>query len=114
MEQDRRRFPRLKTPVLCRPAGLFLRLFAGRQERPTQDISMGGARIYSDDPVKVGTRLEMELFLPAGSNLVLQAQVAWVEELPPGGPAAFDVGLRFDELKEADKARLETVIAPEE
>jgi hypothetical protein len=105
--RERRQFPRLKAPVLCRPTGLILRLL---QPRQTIDISLGGVRIFSDDPVNVGTRLSLELFLPDESTLDCKAEVVWVEELPPGEPARFDVGLRFTELHDADKARLGQVI----
>ncbi|MBS2022792.1 MAG: PilZ domain-containing protein [Deltaproteobacteria bacterium] len=113
MESDRRKFPRLKAPVLCRPAGLLLRLFAPSQERRAIDISLGGMRIFSDDPVKQGQRLELELFLPSGPNVVCKAEVAWVEELPKDAPARYDVGIRFTELREQDKARLGEVLAAE-
>ena len=44
MKQDeRRRFPRLKAPVFCRPAGLR---FHGSGE--TLDIGLGGARIFAE------------------------------------------------------------------
>ena len=109
MDQDRREFPRLKAPVLCRPAGFLLRLL---QPRQAIDISLGGVRIYSDDPVKVGSRLELDLFLPGDANATCKAEVVWVEELAPGAPALYDVGLRFTEIAEADKARLAQVLEP--
>ena len=110
MSADRRQFPRLQAPVLCRPAGLLLRLL---QPRQAIDISLGGMRIYSDDPVKLGSLLELDLFLPDHAGCTCKAEVVWVEELPPGAPALYDVGLRFTELAEADKARLAGVLQPE-
>jgi hypothetical protein len=96
--------------VLCRPTGLIIRLL---QPRQTIDISLGGVRIYSDDPVNVGTRLSLELFLPDESTLDCKAEVVWVEELASGQPARFDVGLRFTELHETDKTRLVEVLGDE-
>jgi PilZ domain len=107
MVQDRREFPRLKAPVLCRPAGLLVRLLHPRE---TIDISLGGVRIFSDDPVKVGALLSLDLFLPDQSTVVCKGKVVWVEELPPGAPALYDVGLRFTELTDTDKGRLSQVL----
>ena len=110
MNDDRRQYPRLEAPVLCRPAGLLLRLL---QPRQAIDISLGGMRIFSDDPVKLGSLLELDLFLPDQTTVTAKAEVVWVEELPPGAPALYDVGLRFTELAEGDKARLAQVLHPE-
>ena len=107
MSQDRRQFPRLQAPVLCRPAGLLLRLL---QPRQAIDISLGGMRIFSDDPVKIGSLLELDLFLPDQTSVTSKAEVVWVEELPAGAPALYDVGLRFTELSDADRARLALVL----
>lgn len=107
-EQDRRHYPRLRAPVLCRPAGYRL---AGTGE--TLDISLGGARIYSDEFTPAGTPLELELILPDGDSAVCRAEVAWIETLPEGSPAKFDVGLRFTQLSAAVRARLGRVLAVE-
>lgn len=102
---ERREFPRLNAPLFCRPRGLSI-----FKERPPRDVSLGGARIYSDDPVRVGTRLEIELFLPDGTSVTAGVEAVWVDELPPNAPARFDVGLKFLELKLEDKARLALVL----
>jgi c-di-GMP-binding flagellar brake protein YcgR len=104
---DRREFKRLHAPVFCRPVGGFS-LFSGR--RKPIDISLGGMRIYSDDDVKKGTRMELELFLPDGSTVTCQAQVMWTEALPVGGPARYDVGVQFIDVKPDDRVRLEDAL----
>ncbi|GAC1340609.1 MAG: hypothetical protein NVSMB23_11110 [Myxococcales bacterium] len=108
--QDRRQFPRLKAPVLCRPAGL--RLSSSTSE--TLDISLGGARVYTDDDTAPGTPLELELIFPDGSSAVCRAEVVWVEPLGTGAPARFDVGLRFTELPDDVKTQLAQVLSAEE
>lgn len=108
-EVRRRQFPRIKAPVLCRPAGLRF-----HNTGETLDISLGGARVYSDDETAPGTPLELELVFPDNSRFVCRAQVVWIEPLPDGAPARFDVGLRFTELPEDAETQLARVLAAEE
>jgi c-di-GMP-binding flagellar brake protein YcgR len=112
---DRRKFRRLKAPVFYRPVGLsFLRRLRGKDDREQAiDISLGGVRIYSDDELKVGSRLELDLFLPDDTTLATKAVVVWVHELPSGGPAKYDVGVRFDEMDDSDQQRLSHVLDEE-
>ncbi len=90
---ERRRYRRIQAPVFCRPAGL--KIMSKRQE--AVDVSRGGVRIYSDEPMKVGDRLTLELFVEGAGDdeVTFQAMVAWVEKLPKGAVARFDVGLKF-------------------
>ncbi len=104
--KEKRAFPRLNAPVLCRPRGLAL----FRSRRPL-DLSLGGVRIYSDDKVRVGARLEIELLLPDDTSVTAGVQVAWVEPLEQGAPALYDVGLRFLDLTLEDQERLASVLA---
>jgi PilZ domain len=106
---DRRQFPRIKAPVFCRPAGLR---FGNAGE--TLDISLGGARVYSDDETAPRTPLELELIFADNSSVVCRAEVVWIERLPSGAPARFDVGLRFTELAGDAAAQLARVLSPEE
>ena len=57
------------------------------------DLGLGGMRVYSDDPLKIGARFEVELFLPDSSSVTCLTEVMWIRELPPGSPAVYDVGL---------------------
>ena len=77
------------------------------------DISLGGMRIYSDEEAEIGAMLVLELFLPNGPVLTCKGQVAWVERLPAGAPALFDVGIHFTDFTEGDHARLAAVLAAE-
>jgi hypothetical protein len=87
---DRRKFPRVSAPVFCRPIG---RPLFGR--RRATDVSMGGMRLYADEAPDVGDRLELELFLTEEKSAVCQVEVVWVDKLPEGSPALFDVGVKF-------------------
>lgn len=104
---DRRKFRRVKAPVLVRPA----RKVTDLALRRVGDISEGGFRAYSDDRHAVGSRLEVELFLPEGESAVALAEVVWQEELPPGAGARFDVGLRFVEARREDLKRILALLA---
>jgi c-di-GMP-binding flagellar brake protein YcgR len=86
---ERRRFPRLKVPVYYRSA----RLFGPR--KPAHDVSLGGIRIFTDDALTVGKRLEIELFLPDGGSLTIDVRVAWVRSLTHDDFAQYEAGLEF-------------------
>ena len=105
---DRRKFQRVDAPVFCRPIGQPL---FGR--RKAVDVSLGGLRIYADDPPKAGDRMELELFLPDQTELVCTVEVVWVDDLPEGSPARHDVGVKFVFIHPADHERLQTVLKPE-
>jgi len=107
-EHERREYKRVQAPVYCRPAGIALKFLQPKQ-RPL-DISLGGVRIYSDEPVKKGTKLELELFLPDASSVTFKVEVVWIDELPPGSPAKHDVGLKFIDIRAEDRARLGAVL----
>lgn len=91
--------------MFCRPAGL--RLYGTGQ---AVDIGLGGARIFADESVERGTRLELELILADGGVIVCKAEVAWVEAMPPESPARFDVGLQFTDVSPEDRLKLAKVL----
>jgi hypothetical protein len=102
IETERRRFPRLKVPVLFRSAKVK------EEASPTYNLGLGGVRIYSNRYLKKGKQLKIELCFPKGNSVVATVRVVWIKVLPPGSNAAFDLGLEFidlppsaiDELKE--------------
>src|SRR2546427_12461439 len=107
-EDERRKFRRLKAPVFYRPVGLsLLRRLRGKDDRELAvDISLGGVRIYSDDELKVGSRLELDLFLPDDTTLATKAEVLWAHQLTSSGPGKYDGWERFDQMDDADHQRL--------
>jgi hypothetical protein len=106
---DRRRFPRLQAPVICRPAGLGL----FHETLNTRNLSLGGASVFSDEEFKPGYRLELDVLLPSGDSLRCWAEVVWVIGHEPAGEAKYDVGLRFTDLAEPDIRRLAAVLHSE-
>jgi c-di-GMP-binding flagellar brake protein YcgR len=103
---DRRRYPRVQADVFWRPAGSP----AFHHKRNTQDISLGGARVRSDQSVSVGTRLDLEVLLPDGTSVRCWAEVAWVVELGRAAGTGYDIGLRFTDLAPSDLQRLASVL----
>jgi hypothetical protein len=106
---DRRRYPRLQAPVFCRPAGVGL----FHEKLNTRNLSLGGARIFSDEEFKPGHRLELDVVLPSGDFLRCWAEVMWVTSREPDDEARYDVGLRFTDLAEADIQRLAAILDSE-
>ncbi len=88
----RRRFPRLVTPIYYRPVEVF------GTDQQASNISLGGIRIYSNKPLKEKQLLEIELTLPNMKTVPALARVVWVNILPPGSKALYDVGLEFTKL----------------
>ena len=103
---DRRRYPRVQADVLCRPSGSSLL----HHKRNTQDISLGGARVFSDEEFTVGSRLDLDVLLPDGSVVRCWAEVVWLVALGPVAEARFDVGLKFTDMAPDDVQRLSSVL----
>src|SRR5262245_14723771 len=103
---ERRRFPRVQAHVYCRPVGPLFR-------RDPVDVSLGGMRVYSDDRVEPGSRLETELFLTEERTVTATVRVIWVDALPEGGPARYDVGLQFLDVAPDDLEQLTGLLEPE-
>ncbi len=108
-EENRREFKRIHAPIFCRPVGLSFKL---RQPKvQPQDISLGGMRIYSDEAMAKGTKLEVELFLQDGTSITCKVEVVWVEALPADAPAKHDVGLKFIDVRSDDQERIGALLA---
>ncbi|HTN51570.1 MAG TPA: PilZ domain-containing protein [Anaeromyxobacter sp.] len=105
--EDRRRFPRVSAPILVRPVSVLTHAIRCR----VSDVSVGGLRAYADEPYPPGTRIELELLLPDQEQAVVLAEVVWLEELPAGSDARFDVGLRFVDAAPDDLARIARAVA---
>jgi hypothetical protein len=78
--------------------------------RRVNDVSLGGMRIFADEPPAAGDRLELELFLPDESEVTCRVEVVWVEPLSEGAPARYDVGVKFVGIDDADRQRLSVVL----
>lgn len=101
---ERRQYPRVMAPVYYKaPKYLSPRW-------RVSNLSLGGVRIYSDERLNVGGRLELEFFLPDGSTVKAKVKVAWIKEMPDGAAALYDVGMEFTELSDSSTEKLKTVL----
>ena len=82
-----------------------------RQRQPI-DLSLGGVRIFSDERLKIGELLKLEFFIGDGDPVTYTAEVVWIEPLPDGTAAKFDVGLKFLDLEPAALKLLVSVLGP--
>jgi PilZ domain len=80
----------------------------------TVNMSLGGARVYSDDRLKLGRKLHLELLAGPDSTVQVLARVVWIDDLPPGGPARYDVGLEFLDVPEEMTSRLAAILQKDE
>jgi hypothetical protein len=101
-------YPRLNVPMLWRTPGMVATL--GR----TVNMSLGGARVFSDERLRIGTKLNLELLAEPDSTLQVLARVVWVDELETGSPARYDVGLEFLEVPERMLSRLVAILEKDE
>ncbi len=101
---ERRRYPRVMTPVFCSTPR------TRSPKRRVSNLSLGGVRVYTDERLEVGERLEMEFLLPDGSTVKATAKVVWIKEMPEGAEVVYDVGMEFVELSEAAKEKLKAVL----
>ena len=103
-DDDRRKFPRVKAPIYCRPARRRL------PRRQVVDVGLGGMRVYSDEPFQIGARFEVELFLPDADSVTCLTEVVWIRTLDAGAPARYDVGLQFLDVPDRGRDRLLEVL----
>jgi len=100
-------YPRVRAPVYFTRTVLR---FLSRSRRT--DPGLGGVRVYTDEETKVGSRLELEVFLPDGTSVACTVEVAWVEELSAGAAARRDVSLQILAIHPHDRERLSKVLEP--
>jgi hypothetical protein len=104
LSKERRRFPRVKAPIFCRPAGFL------KARHRIGNVSRGGFRIFSDTLYKAEERLEIEIFLPNNQSIVEIVRIVWIKELPPSSEALYDVGIEFIRLSPEDARKLQMVL----
>jgi hypothetical protein len=101
---EKRRFPRVVAPALYRIPRIRT------AKRHVSNLSLVGVRIYSDEWLDVGERLELEFFLPEGTTVDAIGRVVWIKEMPEGEEALYDLGLEFIGLSEDAVKKLKRVL----
>lgn len=72
------------------------------------DISRGGLSLTTDNNLKVGDRIPIEMMLPDNKTKVsCTGEVVWKREIMKDGIISQGVGLRFLELEEKKKQAIE-------
>jgi hypothetical protein len=94
--------------MLWRSPGLIAKLSR------TVNVSMGGARVFSDDRMKIGSKLNLELMPDPETTVQVLARVAWIDELADDAPAKYDVGLEFLDVPEEMVSRLAAILQRDE
>src|SRR5512140_3712153 len=107
--EERRQFRRLQVPVYCRAACMEV-----MTRRHPIDLSLGGVRIYSDQRFTKGELLTLELMSADAPASTFTAEVVWIDDLPSGSPALYDVGLRFRSVDPTQVATLEAMLSKSE
>jgi len=106
---DRRRFRRLLAPSVFRPAQATLFGLAA----PPADALLAGVSVLADEELPRGQQLQLEVFVEKELSVTCTIEVAWLEELPRGAGARFEIGLRFLGADKSLVERLAPAIAPQ-
>ena len=119
---ERRRYPRvlLQVPIRMSTIDPELDPWTGRPffrtcEETIADLSRGGARVQSREPLAPGRRLLLELDLPDGRSFEAIARVAWARLEPAesdDADGAYGLGLEFLGGTPDHVTRLETFLYP--
>ena len=102
-------YPRLLAPVYFTASGLP-RWLQRRRPPGGNGLGLGGVRVFTDERPAEQVPLRLEVFLVDGTSVRCRAVVAWVDPLPDGSRARFDVGLEFTALRPGDRQRLSAAI----
>jgi hypothetical protein len=100
-------YRRLQAPSCHRPTSWL----SHGLRRQRDGLSAGGLRAYSDDRLKPGRLLEMDVFLPGGEEITVLVEIEWCDPLPDDAPARFDVGMKLVQVDPSARTRLEVVLS---
>jgi len=117
--RERRRYPRVHTDVPIRLSTIDPEIdpWSGRPffrscEEAVADVSRGGARVLSNEPLGPGRRLLLEIDLPDGRPFEAIARVAW-SRVEPHARGSYGLGLEFLGGTPDHLARLDTFLRGE-
>jgi hypothetical protein len=87
------------------------RAFFRTAQQACLDVSRGGMRLHSDEPLQPGRRLLLELDLPGGGSLEAIGRVAWSRvETDRNNQRWVGLGVEFVGRNHAQAARLESLL----
>jgi len=83
----------------------------------TENISMGGLKIQTEEKLKNGEPLLLEIKIPNTSKpIAAKGEIVWVKDAPAGlssGKRVFGAGLKFTHIKFSEKQKLASFIENE-
>lgn len=100
----RRLFPRFKVETYFRPSHPF------GQKQQILDIGLGGMRVHGNKPIRLGKEMDIKLFLPNEKIMYVRVRIAWVNTLPPGSEALYDIGYEFIKLSPETHGELKSML----
>jgi uncharacterized protein (TIGR02266 family) len=81
----------------------------------TQDVSAGGLFVATHNVVPMGTVIDLVFSIPdKGPPITVQGEVRWAAEYNPSSDCSPGLGLRFVDLPEENRARIENWITHRE
>jgi hypothetical protein len=97
------------------PANVEATYQRGRDEgRPrsalTQDVSLGGMRMISTEPLEPGDPISISFALPEAGSVTLQGVVVWSRQTERAGRPGYECGLRWTEIGPIAQARLNAFV----
>ncbi len=99
--EERRKFIRLEVPLELK---YIVEGDAVRKEVTTKDISCEGLRFISEEDVKKGAALELNLGVPDAPNPVhIKGKTIWTKRLSTQDDSPYEVGIEFTEIEEDNK-----------
>ena len=101
MQQERRQYTRVKTPILIEFPGED-----GKERSFTYDVSESGLRFPTALELHVGQELDMHLELPPQRRCRVTAKIVWIREMAKIGATQYDVGVRFLWIEDPDRQQL--------
>lgn len=111
IKKERRRYPRHYAVV----ADYKLADSDSVKVGQVKNISAVGICLILYDNVKIGTGLELEIYLPStASSILAKGRVVWVKEykITSELKPRFDAGIEFLEIQEADKQKISRYVSP--
>ncbi len=105
MLPQRPAYRRVLAPIVHRPTAWFSRVLPHEA-----GLTPIGVRSYSDERLRPGRLLEVDVLLRDGSTVTALAEVEWCDALPSDGPARFDVGMRIVQIEARAVPLLERVL----
>ncbi len=104
-EQDRRRFPRVNAPIYFSYSSRF------SPSVPAANVSLGGVRMFADEKIEIGKRLNLTVTLPRGGLIECRGEVVWIKDMPEGSEANYDLGISFVDIAPGDRTALKEYLS---